>query len=112
MLTDHSVYSKHGSCLYLILRNDSGHSFMKIVYRKLLDATMESMNEKGYHNTAIQMIANKLRVSKSTIKSFQKQGRNTTALLEDFVPSVVSLRVSRTKPRDLRKGAKGSNDYG
>ena len=44
-----------------------GAPFMEDNYHKILDATIGLMLERGYHGTSVQMIADKVHISKSTI---------------------------------------------
>ena len=64
---------------------------MENIYRKILDATIKLMNELGYHGTSIQMIADKVGVSKSTIfYHFKNKEGILLAILEDFAPSATN----------------------
>ena len=75
---------------------------MENIYRKLLDATIELMNEKGYHGTSIQMIADKVGVSKSTIfYHFKNKEGILLAILEDFVPPATNALMLVAKNKDL-----------
>ena len=75
---------------------------MESIYRKLLDATIELMNEKGYHGTSIQMIADKVEVSKSTIfYHFKNKEGILISILEDFVPPVTNALMLVAKNNEL-----------
>ena len=57
-------------------------------YDKILQATIELMNEKGYHGTSVKMIADKVNVSKSTIfHHFKSKEGILLALFEEAVPA-------------------------
>jgi len=67
-----------------------------------LDATTELMNEKGYHGTSIQMIADKVGVSKSTIfYHFKNKEGILLAILEDFVPPAANALMLVAKNNEL-----------
>lgn len=69
-------------------------------YNKILNATLELMVERGFHGTSVQMIANKVHVSKSTIFHYFKSKEGILlALFEDFVPSATNklLRIIKNK---------------
>jgi AcrR family transcriptional regulator len=69
---------------------------MKDNYNRILNATMELMVERGFHGTSVQMIADKVNVSKSTIFHYFKSKEGILlALFEDFVPSATNklLRI-------------------
>jgi len=69
-------------------------------YHKILNATMELMLERSYHGTSVQMIADKVHVSKSTIFHYFKTKEGILlALFEDFVPSATNklLLIVRNK---------------
>ena len=69
-------------------------------YHKILNATMELMLERSYHGTSVQMIADKVHVSKSTIFHYFKTKEGIRlALFEDFVPSATNklLLIVRNK---------------
>ncbi len=56
-------------------------------YEKTLKATIELMSEKGYHGTSIQMIADKVGITKSTIFHYFKNKEGILlAILEAYVP--------------------------
>ena len=75
---------------------------MESIYRKLLDATIELMNEKGYHGTSIQMIADKVGVSKSTIfYHFKNKEGILLSILEDFVPPATNALMLIAKNNEL-----------
>jgi AcrR family transcriptional regulator len=75
---------------------------MESIYRKLLDATIELMNEKGYHGTSIQMIADKVGVSKSTIfYHFKNKEGILLSILEDFVPPATNALMLVAKNNEL-----------
>lgn len=60
-------------------------------YNRILNATMELMVEKGFHGTSVQMIADKVNVSKSTIFHYFKSKEGILlALFEGFVPSATN----------------------
>lgn len=72
------------------------------MHRKLLDATTDLMNEKGYHGTSIQMIADKVGVSKSTIfYHFKNKEGILLAILEDFVPPATNALMLVAKNNEL-----------
>lgn len=75
---------------------------MESSYRQILDTTIELMNKKGYHGTSIQMIADKVGASKSTIfYHFKNKEGILLAILEDFVPSATSKFMQIVKNQDL-----------
>ena len=75
---------------------------MESIYQKLLDATIELMNEKGYHGTSIQMIADKVGVSKSTIfYHFKNKEGILISILEDFVPPAANALMLVAKNNEL-----------
>lgn len=60
-------------------------------YEKILQATIELMNEKGYHGTSVKMIADKVGVSKSTIfHHFKSKEGILLALFEEAVPAATN----------------------
>jgi len=71
-------------------------------YNKILDATMELMGEKGFHGTSVQMIADKVHVSKSTIFHYFKSKEGILlALFEAFVPSATNRLLLIVKNKQL-----------
>lgn len=74
---------------------------MESIHRNLLDATTELMNEKGCLGTTIQMIADKVGVSKITLLYHFKNKEGTLlAILVDFVTFLI---------KDLLLVAKNNN---
>ncbi|MFO7962356.1 MAG: TetR/AcrR family transcriptional regulator [Desulfobacterales bacterium] len=56
-------------------------------YDRIIKATIELMNKKGYHGTSIQMIADKAKISKSTIiHHFNNKEGILLAILGKHVP--------------------------
>ena len=56
-------------------------------YNKILKVATKLMSEKGYHGTSIQMISDKVGVTKSTvIHHFTNKEGILIAILEEFVP--------------------------
>ncbi|MBW2217576.1 MAG: helix-turn-helix transcriptional regulator [Deltaproteobacteria bacterium] len=56
-------------------------------YTRILNATIELMGERSFHGTSVQMIADKVNVTKSTIFHYFKNKEGILlALFEDFVP--------------------------
>ena len=71
-------------------------------YHKILTATMELMLERSYHGTSVQMIADKVHVSKSTIFHYFKTKEGILlALFEDFVPSATNKLLLIVKNNQL-----------
>lgn len=71
-------------------------------YNKILDATMELMGDRGFHGTSVQMIADKVQVSKSTIFHYFKNKEGVLlALFEDFVPSATNKLLLIVKNNQL-----------
>ena len=61
---------------------------MQTNYEKTLKATIELMSEKGYHGTSIQMIADKVGITKSTIFHYFKNKEGILlSILEAYVPA-------------------------
>jgi len=61
---------------------------METNYDKTLKATIELMSEKGYHGTSIQMIADKVGITKSTVFHYFKNKEGILlAILEAYVPA-------------------------
>ena len=71
-------------------------------YNKILDATMELMGDRGFHGTSVQMIADKVHVSKSTIFHYFKSKEGILlALFEAFVPSATNKLLLIVKNKQL-----------
>ena len=71
-------------------------------YHKILDATIELMLERGYHGTSVQMIADKVHISKSTIFHYFKSKEGILlALFENFVPSATNKLLLIVKNKQL-----------
>ena len=61
---------------------------MKKNYDKILNAAIELMGKHGYHGTSVQMIADKIGVTKSTVFHYFKNKEGILfAILEDYIPS-------------------------
>ena len=60
-------------------------------YDKILKATIDLMNEKGYHGTSVKMIADKVNISKSTIfHHFKSKEGLLLTLFEEAVPAATN----------------------
>jgi len=71
-------------------------------YHKILTATIDLMLERSYHGTSVQMIADKVQVSKSTIFHYFKTKEGILlALFEDFVPSATNKLLLIVKNKQL-----------
>ena len=71
-------------------------------YHRILDATIELMVERGFHGTSVQMIADKVHVSKSTIFHYFKSKEGILlALFENFVPSATNKLLLIVKNNQL-----------
>ena len=71
-------------------------------YDKILRATIELMNEKGYHGTSVKMIADKVNVSKSTIfHHFKSKEGILLALFEEAVPAATNEAMLIANDKNL-----------
>ena len=71
-------------------------------YYRILNAALELMVERGFHGTSVQMIADKVHVSKSTIFHYFKSKEGILlALFEDFVPSATNKLLLIVKNNQL-----------
>jgi len=71
-------------------------------YDKILKATTELMNEKGYHGTSVKMIADKVNVSKSTIfHHFKSKEGILLAIFEEAVPAATNEAMLIANDKNL-----------
>jgi len=78
------------------------------IYRNLLDATTELMNEKGCLGTTIQMIPDKVGVSKITLLyHFKNKEGALLAILVDFVTPLIKDLFLVAKNNNLTGRAGG-----
>ena len=71
-------------------------------YTKILKATTKLMSEKGYHGTSIQMIADEVGITKSTIiHHFKNKEGILLAILEEFVPTATREMTGIVKDKNI-----------
>ncbi|MFC1822900.1 TetR/AcrR family transcriptional regulator [Thermodesulfobacteriota bacterium] len=71
-------------------------------YTKILKATTKLMSERGYHGTSIQMIADEVGITKSTIiHHFKNKEGILLAILEEFVPTATREMTGIVKDKNI-----------